>query len=229
MVQNVMIFGFPHSGTTILKKIISHSTDVYEIIPEMRNISSGSITNAIAQNKSYILYKYPFTYKYFFENKNVHKIFILRNPYYIFSSLNKRCCYNIPNNHSIERYIETCKLFLEKQQNNTDPMLHFILYEDLFTDNYAILKQILDKIGIQYTDEIFQNENYTNIIDNNIQKIPEKKPANKDHSKYRTYQVNQSFENFNDPSKIDLNANQINQINSSEIIRQLYPNLELHK
>ena len=86
--SKILICGFPHCGTTILKSIIGHIDDVEEIIDETTIINKPT-------NKKYILCKHPFTDKKFFEKdyEKYIKIFIIRNPVFVFSSLNKRFNY----------------------------------------------------------------------------------------------------------------------------------------
>ena len=41
MYKKIIIFGFPHSGTTILRNIISHIENVYEIVDEVSKIDDN--------------------------------------------------------------------------------------------------------------------------------------------------------------------------------------------
>ena len=78
--NKIIIFGFPHCGTTILKSIIGHIDEVQEIIPECSYINS-KIT------KKFAVCKTPFTRGFFFSSptwNNYYKIFIIRNPFYVF-------------------------------------------------------------------------------------------------------------------------------------------------
>ncbi len=223
--KKIIIFGFPHSGTSILKSIIGHIPEVYEELYEKKIITDEDLKK-IPENKKYILIKFPFTYNEYFTSKynDYIKIFIIRNPIYIFSSLNKRFNYKLPSNHSINFYIETCKLYLKynKKIDNT----YFIKYEDLFYNEFENLKNILNNIGFIYNNEIFNNANYKNYISKKINNIPNKKVDNKDHDRYRTWQINQPFEFCNSPDKIDLTEEQIDIIINNKIILELYPNIK---
>ena len=103
MYKKIIIFGFPHSGTTILRNIISHIENVYEIVDEVSLIND----KIDYTNYKFVLCKYPYLIN---ENEllttyyDYIKIFIIRNPLYVFSSLNKRF-ENKPldNNHSINK------------------------------------------------------------------------------------------------------------------------------
>jgi len=219
--NKIIVFGFPHCGTSILKSIIGHINDVEEIYNECNSINHTT-------NKKYILCKSPYTKDIFFTDqyKDYIKIFIIRNPLWVFSSLNKRFSYTIPNNINIDNYINTIKKFIYYKKNNLQN-LYLIRYEDMFNDNYKELKYIFSTIGFNYKDTIFNNTNYTNKIITDIDTIPIIKPNNIDHSHYRTYQINQPFVNNNDISKIDLSEEQKNQIINNEFIKEIYTTIEL--
>ena len=82
--------------------------------------------------------------------------------------------------------------------------IYTIKYEDLFKNNYDELKKILNDIGFQYDDSIFDNSKYTNVIIPGV-KLVDKPPQNNDHGSYRTWQINKPFILNNDISKIYLN------------------------
>ena len=212
--MKILICGFPHCGTSILKSVLGHTESIYEHPYETTKFP----TLREAKGK-HILIKFPFTYESFFKDTSCIKIFIIRSPYYVFSSLNKRFNYNIPKNHSIEQYEKTAKLFLEKSK---DPKTFCIKYEDLFSNDYAAIRNILNSLRIPYSENIFDNEDRDNKILSGIQYDKIKtKPKNSCHGKYRTYQINQKFENMNDTSKIDLTDRQITTLGESSIIKQL--------
>lgn len=217
--QKILICGFPHCGTSILKSIVGHIEDVEEIYDEIQVITKNS-------DKKFILGKSPFTYDYFFDKKykDYIKIFIIRNPLFVFSSLNKRFNYQIPNNHNFACYINCLKKFI-KYKTNPEKNIYTIKYEDLFKNNYDKLKKILNDIGFQYDDSIFDNSKYTNVIITGV-KLVDKKPQNNNHRHYRTWQINQPFISNNDISKIDLNEVQIEKIVNNQYILQIYPDIK---
>ena len=62
MNKKIIIFGFPHCGTSILKSIICHIDNVEEIYGETDYINKKT-------NKLFTLCKYPFTKDSFFEKE----------------------------------------------------------------------------------------------------------------------------------------------------------------
>jgi hypothetical protein len=64
------------------------------------------------------------------------KIFIVRNPAYVYSSLNRRFNYSIPEDtHGLGRYIRTLERF-KAYSAEPPPGMHFIRYEDMFQNNF---------------------------------------------------------------------------------------------
>ena len=162
------------------------------------------------------------------EYKDYIIIFIIRNPLFVFSSLNKRFNYKIPNNHSFNEYVNTLTKFI-KYKNIQKKNLYTIKYEDLFKNNYKELKKILNDIGFQYDNTIFDNSKYNNYICNSKtkkkDKIPYKKPKDINHGTYRSWQINQPFIFNNDISKINLKKKQYEEIINNPYVLKLYPNI----
>lgn len=216
--QKMIIIGFPHCGTSILKSIFGHIDDVEEV--------KGESTYCKKSTKKYIICKTPYVKpldsisKY----KDYIMIFIIRNPLFVFSSLNKRFKYNIPPRTNYERYIYTIKKFID-YSTNPRKNIYTIRYEDLFENNYYNLKKLINKIGIEYDDTIFDNTKYTNVIIPNT-RLVDTKPKNTDHSLYRTWQINQPFVSNNVISKIDLTEIQKKELTSNPYILQVYPNIK---
>ena len=217
--RKILICGFPHCGTSILRSIIGHVEEVEEIERESNMITKNS-------NKKFILCKWPFTSNKFFEGEydSYVKIFIIRNPLYVFSSLNKRFKYKIPRDHSFDEYRKTIQMFT-RYKDNPQKNVYTIRYEDLFENDHHNLKKILNDIGITYDDEIFCNEKYHNTMHPGV-KLVDYKPINFEHAIYRTWQINQPFVSNNDISKIDLSGAQIDQIVNDPSVLQMYPDIK---
>jgi hypothetical protein len=226
--QKIIVTGFPHSGTTILKNIIGHIPDVKELVHEEKLIRDYDEDHNYAWN----MCKWPFAREVFFgdEYADYTKIFILRNPLWIFSSLNKRCAQDnppgIPPNHDVEVYIDICERYL-RLLDTPCKNVHLLKYESIFDDNFAELRRTFDTIGFDYTDAIFQNEKFRNFSHRNITEIPNDPVPNVDHERYRTWQINQPIRNMNDVNKLDLLPHQVERILRSPVIMRLYPEIPL--
>ena len=222
MVKKIIVFGFAHSGTTILKSIIGHIDDVEEIYPEQKIIKPEQLKT----DKEYIVCKWPQVLPIFFESsyQDYIKIFIIRDPRWVFSSLNRRDNPKMLLKYSLRAYYKNAKLFHQFRQSSDIPNLYTLKYEDMFENNFSNLKQILDSIGFLYDDTIFDNRLFKNICNQKGDYVPKEKPDEKKHGHFRKWQINQPISNMNDPQKIDLSEQQ-QQILSSQIIHQIYPNI----
>jgi hypothetical protein len=229
MYKKIIIFGFPHCGTSILKSIICHIDNVYEIVDEISKIDDNNIDYI---NYNFVLCKFPYLInenKLITEYSDYIKIFIIRNPLFVFSSLNKRFEYNtLDASHSIDKYIDTIKQFNNFKNTKNSNNLFLIKYEDIFEYNYKNLKYIFDEIGFNYNDNIFDNSKYINKVQSqkNVT-IPKTLPQNYNHTAYRLFQINQKFENNNDNNKIDLTKEQYHILTTDINILQEYPENKL--
>ena len=217
--NKIIICGFPHCGTSILKSIIGHIDEVDEIVNETKRINKES-------EKEFVLCKWPFTLDDFFNDayKDYIKIFIIRNPIFVFSSLNKRFTYKIPDDHSMDVYLKTLEKFIYFKKNPTKNV-YTIRYEELFQNNFKNLKNILDNIGLKYTDDIFDNSKYYNRLFLRIN-LKDYKPPNTNNEEYRTWQINQPFVSNNDISKLDLTEEQKVRLLNDKNILSVYSGLK---
>lgn len=220
--NKIIIFGFPHCGTSILKSIIGHCEEVKEIYHEVKFIPDIMVS----KGHKYTLCKWPFVIP--FKQHMYHdyaKIMIIRNPVYVFSSLNRRFDYKIPDNHSFDKFLEAIRVYDSIVSKNYDT--YKIIYKDLFEDDYAEVKNILNNLGIKHNDSIFRQKLFKNrIVRQNNQYLEYKDiknvPDPKNHEEYRTFQINQEFKNFNEKAHIELTKNQIKKIKESEIIQKYF-------
>ena len=175
--------------------------------------------------KKNILVKWSYLEKEFFSEQysDYIKIFIIRNPLYVFTSLNKKFSNKLIPGHDIPSYINCVDNFINYRNNKSIKNLYLIKYEDMFKDNYKILRQIFNLIGFKYKDNIFENKNYTNIIHSKIQNVKDK-PDEMNHGRYRQWQINQPIKNMNE--NINLTNEQINILKNNKNIIELYPNIK---
>lgn len=220
--RKIIIFGFPHSGTTILRALLGRIDQVTALVDETDTISGQYETR-------YVVCKDPCAQHKFFtsEYDDYIKIFLIRNPVYIYSSLNTRGVLDDPQGyylHKPEYYFQVAEWF-QHYSNHPLPNMYTLKYEDMFEENYRNLRAILNDIGLQYDDSIFDHTQHQDISHTMIENIPSDKPAEKDHVHYRTYQINQPFVNNNDLSKINLTPEQREKITGNKIVMALYPEI----
>ena len=224
----IFIFGFHHSGTTMLRTTLSHIDNSYTIIEETDPDSCEKIIEST--NYKYYILKNPEIKKKYFQDKynQIYKIFLIRNPLCVISSCNKRYPDKLKDQNYVSRnmtnYLDMVKAYcLEDQINN---MFH-LKYENMFLNQYQYIKEILNKISIDFTDMIFDNTLYCNISHRNqtFSEIPATRPQDIHHKNLRLYQINQQFINNNDYSSLYLNKYQLDSIMRNNYITQIYPEI----
>jgi hypothetical protein len=203
--MKIFIYGFPHSGTTILRKIIGDHPLVYEYYNETGNPPEIS--------KTHVVFKCPILPD--LRQKDCRRIMIIKNPYDIFGSLYLRLGKNYLSTprHTISDYEDHVRHFLSTRDIK-------VRYEELFEEETR--KGIFSLLGLDYAP-IIERETY---IGEKWKEIPEEPPdfqvEGSYHALYRSWQINQPFENMTGNSAIFLPEEAKVKIEASKIIQKLY-------
>jgi hypothetical protein len=230
MIKKILVTGFPHCGTTILRAKVGECKRVLEQTIEFQD------SHLFDENSNYDFYvwKDPFLNEEFrncgFKTKETNifsetiVIPIIRNPWNVFTSLYKReklnsefSIFDNGQGHSFGYYENTAYVVLDALKNNYKDV-YPIKYEEMFDNNFEKLRQIFDKIGLQYNDTIFENRtkvykhNHTEFIENYNE-------TNKYDGELRAWQINQPFQNMNSEVNIPDEFSDI--LKNSNIIQQL--------
>lgn len=221
--KKIIILGFAHSGTTILRQIMARCDNVYtEKRNERKNITLKMIKKAKEQDKEYILIKQPggiFARNIIEEGgyKDYIKILLVRNPYFVISAINvspylARGGTIIPSCSigQLGLYMDVWRSI--KGMDNT----YHIKYEDMFDDDYKNLKNMFNKIGLEYDDKIFDNVKYrSKDYDEVVKKV-----SGDPELKY--WKLNQPFRNMNIPNKLkSLKEVQKKEIDDFKVVKLL--------
>ena len=203
--MKIFVYGFPHSGTTILRKLIGNHPLVGEFYNETGEPPNSKFPHTV--------FKAPILPD--LRQKDCKRVMIIKNPYDVFGSLYQRLgdrCLMTPR-HTISEY--------------EDHVMHFqttrdikIRYEELFEEEK--LKALFNQLGLSYQEPI-ERESY---IGDKWKNIPEEKPELQTegsyHALYRTWQINQPLENMTGHSAIWLPMAMRKMIESNKTIQQLY-------
>ena len=206
MTKKILVTGFPHCGTTLIRSLIGSCKNVYDQSLE----SVNPIDYKVDMDYKFYVWKLPILPKEFmrfgFRSKpktdlsDTIIIPIIRNPWNVFHSLHQRSLkYNefsvldITQPHSLPHYLKTAErvyeVFIEPIKN-----IYPIRYEDIFKDDFIILKKIFDLIGLEYDDTIFVN-NFNKFKHNNVGY--EESHIHSNNNEYRVWQINQKINNKN--------------------------------
>ena len=240
MAKKILITGYPHTGTTILKSKFGECKNVYEVIDEVFELNENYINNS--DNKEFVLIKTPIIpmeirvrgVKYLtLEDpasiyKDYYVIFVIRNPWNLFTSVIKvgddplsgETWHLSPKyGFTVEEYFASCKFFLEARNGNF-PKIYTIKYEEFFTNDGKAIKDIMDDIGLEYDDDILKNKTkeYRFKSDISLDSVGDT-PIESDRVKMRTWQINQPFQNMNSEVNIPDELSDI--LKNSNIIQEL--------
>ena len=239
--KKILITGFPHTGTSILKSKMGECSNVYEWPYESPIVNHEHI-EASGDNE-FVLVKYPIlpieiranhllkvTKDSIYQDYII--IFVNRNPWNVFTSIIKSGVNplnglppNSGNSHyhgKWEEYEAASTHFLSSQDKELYPNLYSIKYEDFFPNDYEKLRKLFDEIGLEYNSDIFSNRttDYTHWQDKKYKEIDEANVSyEKDRYEYRTWQINQPFQNMN--GDVDIPDELSDILENSPIIKQL--------
>jgi hypothetical protein len=214
-------------------------TNLYECPFEYFNINQNDILNS--GDKEFILKKTPILpveirantlqrTQSGFEYGDYILIFVIRNPWNVFTSIMKQGVNPLnklqPNEGGeyfikVDEYLAAATFFLDVSTGDYKNM-YSIKYEDFFPNDFQKLKELFDSIGLEYTNDIFTtrsknyihapNVNYDNIDSTNLS-------YSKNRLELRTWQINQPFQNMNGDVDIPDELSEI--LENSEIIKKL--------
>jgi hypothetical protein len=232
MTQKILVTGYAHCGTTILRAKVGECKNTYE--------QNGEFSQASEYNSNmpfdFYVWKHPFLHPEFRNNGFSIKpnttlsdtiiIPIIRNPWNVFTSLYTKSkyeksfsIYDNTHGYSLSYYTNAAEVIYDAMQKNYEG-IYPIKYEDMFDDNFKALKNIFDKIGLQYNESVFLNKT-KNYKFNGMGEYDtyDSLPTYNEFKQYRAWQINQPFENMN--KNVDLPDDFSKMLENSEIINKL--------
>jgi len=229
--KKILITGFPHCGTSILRAKIGEAKDTWD--QKIEDVYPKHVPHAINNGYKFYVWKHPLLHQEFrgvngYAAKNDIPIFnntdiisIIRNPYYVLSSfLGKRAAnpYSGPK-HTFDAYIEAATKWLDSKEKGYDGV-YTIRYEDMFVDNYKALWDITNSIGLEFPINNFDEKTQTYVM-NGKQYFETEPERGFKGAEYRIWQMNQDFKNMNSIDKLDLPPNIEKLLDESDVVKQL--------
>ena len=229
--KKILVTGFPHCGTSILRAKFGEANNIWD--QKIESVYPEDIPHAINNGYKFYIWKHPLLHKKFrgsdgYAAKNNIPLFsntdivsIIRNPYYVLSSfLGKRAAnpYSSPK-HTFDAYIEAATKWLDARDNQYDG-IYTIRYEDMFLDDYKALWDIANSIGLEFPIKNFDEKTQTYVM-NGKQYFETEPEDGFEGAEYRIWQMNQEFKNMNNPDKLNLPENIEKLLDESNIVKQL--------
>lgn len=236
----ILVTGFPHTGTSILKSKLGECENLHECLFEDSFVREEHI--AKERGKEFTLVKTPVLpidiraggihYTRVPESRYYEYIIIhvIRNPWNVFTSIIKDGkdplnTFEIDQNKDYHiratEYLVSAQFFLKAKKDNLED-IYTIKYEDFFTNDNSVLFDMMDKIGLKYSPDIFQVKTkdyihaprieYKNIDGSDVS-------YEKNRLELRTWQINQSFQNMNGLVDIPEELNKV--LSESDLVKEL--------
>lgn len=204
MKNKILILGFPHSGTTILRKVLGNHSDIFAVPAESRRAPNTR------HEKKFTCIKWPHYDDAFFSSAydDYYKIFIIRNPLFCFSSLQRRG-QTLTGKHSCDFWEKTANKFLSLE-NREDTFC--LKYEDIFENNFQKLRDVFAFIGLPFEEQVLATEKQTS----------SPAPSPRSHYSFRMWQIDQPFENNNKPEKNTVGTTIAQRLRSMNSFCKLY-------
>lgn len=206
--MKIYVFGFGHSGTTILRKIIGDHSLVDEVTYETHEVPDYII-------RPHIVFKFsglPDS-----RHIDCKRIMIIKNPWDVMGSIKKR--YGPADFPSkIWKVFYAYINWIEYFTKDTDD--YKVRYEDLF--KAGAIESIFEYLGLEYEGVKNRRSEFTFYPGSPL--FCDKKFIAL--AKLRTKQINQPFQNMTGQSAIYITNEIKRMINSSQIIKDLYEDYE---
>lgn len=240
-VRRILVTGFPHCGTSIVKCKLGECDNVHEHPFEAPAVTAGMVEEALAHGKDTVVIKHPVipaellnarmdpskteTYR------DYAVVFLLRHPARVFASILRRFTlqfvYQRARGHHVPDYERAAQLFLACRAQPRPQVLP-IKYEELFEDGGARFLKLMAAAGLRHAPDILSRQlKPVHLIEPRVLQVPERRPACDQHGLYRTWQINQAFRNMDDDAPpAQLPDDMAQQLRACPAASALYQHLE---
>lgn len=222
-IGKILVCGFPHSGTSILRVLIGNHDDVYDVTQECDTVSNMHLTEAQKNGASYVVVKMPFTPKTFAKYTSYKIVCIIKNPFDVFGSLHLRFGNKLPSCHTLTDW-ERFATHWNSLRQGAFPNIMPVRYEDLFDNEYHTIKSIFSFLELPLkvcAQQIVSVSSPVSILDPDSP-VPEDCPERKNHGQFRQWQINQPFENKTGQSQHALPLPYKTKLRNMNIVQLIY-------
>lgn len=206
--RRAIIYGHPHSGSSILKCILGSSPGVHEVIKE--GLEAPDCEGKLS------LVKWPLWSTDTVEPRGHRKIFIMRNPAYALYSLHARFRGVVPLDHQRVFTAQYWHDLIERADKASwTPGETFLRYEQIF--NHDTLRHLCASLGVQPPANPYGQ--YIRRITESP--VPETEPPRYVHADFRQYQLNLPVRNMNNPENTYADLALLDEIRSHPLYNRI--------
>ena len=185
--RKIIINGFPHCGTTILRRIIGDHPDVLDIEKECYDYDVAPVYEMTHPSTTHLVCKFvglPIQlYSY-----DVARIWLIKNPWDVFGSFVRRFGQDWKkiHHHQLKDYLQYCERWTTEMLDGHEMTLR---YEDLMAGGGTY--EILGKIGLPMIQEVNRKAGVGSRAP-----IPHTEPGRHMSLDFRTWQINQPIKDM---------------------------------
>jgi len=180
----ILVTGVPHSGTSILRKLIGNHPDVWDVSTEC--ICIRSRPKGFTNEKAFVC-KVTTVYKTWPEGYLI--VGVYRDIHDILLGMEERGLDTTYEEFRRE-YIKQNTRLLEHAATKDNVIV--VRYESLFDSEHTVLKRVFGFCGLSFFPEIV-TENHLRKALINRGEIQDEEPPRTSHEDFRTWQINSPF------------------------------------
>ncbi len=189
-VETILVTGFHHSGTSILRKIIGNHPEIFDVLNErqIRHLHRWKNEARQSGQNKLVLKAVSFGAQFLEFYRQFDKaVLIIRNPFDVMASLTLRLG-KTPKVEEFRRW----ERYAQAYQQTNHPNLIKVRYEDLFDHGYSTLQEVFKFLHLPWRKEV-ATENHQRRVPINCNKIPDQPPERTQQALFRSWQINQPF------------------------------------
>ena len=226
--KRIYVVGNPHSGTTILRKIIGDHPDLFDITQEVRLPSqkqeSLKTPNGYQQGNKGFVCKCPLvdirSEEFLKETEGLHVIGIIKDIRDVAVSMRER-----DEKYTVQRVISDwtkINMMLDRLNESSKSPFKMVTYEKTFPEDKQIEKfrEIFEWLGLDF-DEKLLTESHLRPKKINSHVPTEKNPGRKNQGDFRAWQTSQPVKDLSGRYKTLLSQEDQDLIMSNEQVRYL--------
>jgi hypothetical protein len=233
--QKIIVSGFPHSGTTILRKLIGNHSKVFDVGRECYAVDEKHIEEFNRENTkkkrrgksvdTHIAVKGPWgdrVIQNLDQYSDYKVVIIVKNPLDVYASLKLRFADSeFPEEYSFEKWREFAQMFqalpsasgTAGSEGEGRAGVFKMTYDELFENDYQKLKDLVEWLGLEWEDQVVKG-NAKRRIPINSYYIPTTKPDRQANEKFRSWQTNQPLTNMSGEKRHVLSDKEVEMITS---------------
>jgi hypothetical protein len=224
--QRILVTGFPHSGTSILRKLIGNRGDVHDLPFEKRDIDEQELAEATKNVSTHVVVKFPLIPENLMTDFDDWLVVAMKHPCDVFGSMSARFATDDTTESRVRHSVQDWGIFADQwfRLSRKRPKGYIaVKYEDLFDQNFKTLRSVFAELELSFDESIVSSDRSDRIVEESVD-TPREEPARlegKQHRLFRHWQINQPFENQTNKSRAYLSEEPRSEIDRLRIFADI--------